>query len=171
MRNSTDTESASESSQEGRIDLCPHQGCGHTCCEFAEGNYIVLYPGEVQENLKARRSLAHLEIVDDDSGGHRAICKALDRSTCDGGYKPLDCASYPYFPTIDAQGNISAGLKGAKCPLASNQLHNHEAWVVERWVKLLDSMPILARWLGKVRLHGYNQRRLADRLGSVVYEE
>ena len=140
---------------QGKIGLCPHQGCGFTCCDFAAGNYIALYPGELDEAANQTLSIEHLEIWPDEIGGHRARCNATDCSTCDGGYKPLDCASYPYFPNVDSSGEIRADLKGAKCPLTKGQTITHRSWVRERWSGLASVRKEVRAWLQKVRLVGY----------------
>jgi len=141
--------------KEGLIGLCPHQGCGFTCCEFNQGNYIVLYPGELEATDAA--SLEHLEIIDDDYyGGARAICHAKDTGTCDCGYKPLDCATYPFFPAVGAKGGAMTGLlKGSKCPLQVAQITDHGRWVRQVWQELMTDQPEVAEWLYHVKLVGY----------------
>ena len=142
---------------DGRIPLCAHQSCGHTCCDFAEGNYIVLYPGEEMAARAAGKSLEHLEITPMAFGGHRAICHARDKAQCDGGYKPLDCASYPLFPTVATDGSIRAGLKGAKCPLRLGEIAKHQQWVVQQWLRLAAHRPQLLEWLRRLPLVGYER--------------
>lgn len=149
--------SVPRSRQLGVIDACQHAGCGHTCCEFAEGNYIVFYPGEVQAAIDSGQSLDHLEIAPLAIGGHRAICRAASKANCDGGYKPLDCASYPFFPTVDEGGEIAANLKGGKCPLRTSSLARHRKWVAVTWSKLRDLSPVVAQWIASIRLVGYRR--------------
>ena len=141
----------------GTIGLCPHQGCNHTCCDFANGNYIALYPGELALVHATKQSVTHLDVTPDGAGGHRAICRACDKATCDNGYKPLDCASYPLFPTVDHQGNIEAAQKGAKCPLRTEDLAEHRSWVIARWSLLQNTVPGLIEWLCGVRLVAYER--------------
>lgn len=141
---------------DGQIGLCPYQGCHFTCCDFAADNFIALYPGELEEAGREGKSVAHLYIVADAHGGNKAVCHAKDKSCCDGGYKPLDCASYPFFPTVnDRTGQIQVGLKGGKCPLQKDHLANHQRWVAQRWQRLLASVPGLRRWIRQTRLVGY----------------
>lgn len=150
-------------SENGQIELCPHQGCGFACCSFASENYIVLYPGELEEAQESGQSVGHLEIVSDDLGGHKAICRANETATCDGGYKPLDCKSYPFFPTIDEpSGQVQLGLKGQKCPLQEIHLAGHQKWVLGRWQSLIDSAPRMMDWIRKTRLVGYIRWPEAD---------
>jgi Fe-S-cluster containining protein len=143
--------------KEGQIGLCPHQGCGFTCCEFNQGNYIVLYPGELQEARAASASLQHLEIIDNDYyRGARAVCRARDTSTCDQGYKPLDCATYPFFPVVGVKGRVPIELlKGSKCPLQVSQIANHVQWAKRVWQELIAVKPEVADWLYDVKLVGY----------------
>lgn len=143
--------------QLGVIAQCEHAGCGHSCCEFAEGNYIVLYPGEVEAAYHAGKSLGHLQLMPSSGGGHRAICQAADKCTCDDGYKPLDCASYPFFPTIDDGDGVTADLKGQKCPLQVAALRRHRRWVVSAWSKLAAASPRIAEWIAGVKLIGYTR--------------
>lgn len=121
-------------SDEGKIPLCPHNGCGFRCCEFNQGNYIVLYPGELEAAQISGRSLTHLNVFDSDYfGGARATCHASDTSTCDNGYKPLDCATYPFFPVIGIKGEETMSLlKGSKCPIEASEIPYHKVWVYKR---------------------------------------
>ncbi|MCA9240990.1 MAG: hypothetical protein KDA37_12355 [Planctomycetales bacterium] len=141
----------------GVIPDCATAGCGRTCCEFAEGNYIALYPGEVEAASKSGQSLSHLELAPLPMGGHRAVCRATDKANCDRGYKPLDCASYPLFPTLDSSGALDATLKGAKCPLLAAALEPHRAWVVRYWNEVCQRFPAAQRWLAEVSLVGYQR--------------
>lgn len=141
----------------GKIELCPHQDCNHTCCDFAAGNFIALYPGELLKAESEAKSVKHLEIVPDGADGHRAICHASDKSSCDGGYKPLDCACYPLFPRVDSAGTITACLKGSKCPLSIADLNDHKTWVELQWTHLVDSVGGLSDWLRSVKLVGYEE--------------
>lgn len=149
-----------EVSHPGTISHCASAGCGYRCCDFSAGNYIVLYPGELAAARESDQSVEHLSISPDGCGGHRAVCRAVDTSICDGGYKPLDCASYPFFPTIDHEnGKVQTGLKGAKCPLLGLHLRNHARWVKQTWQTLVDHSPELARWITHTRLQAYTPWR------------
>jgi Ser/Thr protein kinase RdoA (MazF antagonist) len=137
----------------GLIEQCPSQGCGYRCCEFQQGNFIVLHPGEVDAARAAGESLDHLRITPDGHGGHRAICAARDTATCDGGHKPLDCRSYPYFPA--ARAGADAVIRGAKCPLLVEETEEHLGWVVWEWRRLARRDPRVAAWLPTVEMVGY----------------
>lgn len=142
---------------DGSIHLCPHKGCGFRCCEFNQGNYIVLYPGEIEQAQADGHSLAHLDIFDTDyHGGARATCHAANTATCDNGYKPLDCATYPFFPTVGAKGKTLQGLlKGSKCPIEADEIGYHNTWARAMWARLIAQNPAVAEWLRHVVLVGY----------------
>lgn len=141
---------------EGTIALCPFQSCGFRCCEFQQGNYIVMYPGELETAHALGESTAHLEVLDAYHGGHKMICKAGDTATCDRGYKPLDCQSYPFFPTVPADNeHIEVTLKGSKCPLTTALILDHRRWVGEMWNWLARLHPGVTNWLRQVKLVGY----------------
>lgn len=141
----------------GTISLCPKADCGFRCCEFQQGNYIVLHPGELAAAEAEGRSLDHLEVFQEERGGHRAICRAQRTADCDGGYKPLDCRSYPYFPLLDEDGSSISNwvLKGRKCPLVPHELDEHGKWMIEQWQALVDASPEVGRWLAGIALVGY----------------
>ena len=141
----------------GEITHCPHAQCGFKCCDFAQGNYIVMYPGELAAAQAAGRSTAHLEVADDGCGGHRAICRATDAATCDGGYKPLDCASYPLFPVVDSANSLAAVDKGEKCPLPAEALSVHLRWTLAQWELVIERDPEVVAWLRSARLVGYSR--------------
>src|SRR4029077_14157476 len=99
-------------STDGRLSSCATSGCGWRCCEFQQGNYIVLYPGELEEARAGGQSTAHLEITQADyHGGKKAVCKARDTAHCDGGFKPLDCVSYPFFPAPAGDGRLTSASR------------------------------------------------------------
>jgi len=139
----------------GTIDLCPHMGCQFTCCSFQQGNYIVLHPDELEQALRNGVSTSHLELIASYHGGYKAICTAKDTATCDNGFKPLDCRSYPYFPTV-TEGKIVANLKGQKCPLPISEISRHALYVQQEWTKVVSQQPAVLQWLDKVELVGYS---------------
>lgn len=139
----------------GKIAGCATSGCGFACCDFQQGNFIVLPPGELEEAKARGQSLGHLELSPLPYGGWRAVCHASDTASCDQGYKPMDCRSYPFFPTVDESGRLSIGLKGAKCPLEIAKIESHRLWVAQLWRQWIQRSPVIARWLSKVRLIGY----------------
>jgi hypothetical protein len=160
----------------GKIADCANSGCGWRCCQFMQGNYIVLYPGEVTAVRSRGESLDHLDIFDADyHGGSRATCHASDTARCDGGYKPLDCATYPFFPVIGEQSETETAepphgdpsvvaeqhaikwLFGQKCPLISGNLGAHLKFIQAVWQDLMQSDDRVAPWLRLVKLVGYQR--------------
>jgi len=141
-------------SEPGTIALCPHMGCGFTCCNFQQGNYIVLYPDELEAAIRSGASIKHLKLLENYHGGFKIVCSAINTATCDSGFKPLDCRSYPYFPTV-VDGKIVANLKGKKCPLPTSKTNEHTRYVQEEWEKIACQKPSVLTWLGKVELVGY----------------
>ncbi|MFA4995189.1 MAG: hypothetical protein WC521_07810 [Bdellovibrionales bacterium] len=158
----------------GKISGCAHTGCNRTCCEFKEGNYILLYPGELDEAYSSGKSTAHLSLIDGDyHGGQKAVCAAKNAADCDKGYKPLDCQSYPFFP---ASGNVDELIKGKKCPLQESQLETHAEIVKDAWRQVCERNPEVVDFLDNVELVGYTtpvrhqipaeaQKRVAARVG------
>jgi hypothetical protein len=144
--------------QQGQITTCATAGCGWRCCQFQQGNYIVLYPGELAAARAAGQPTAHLEITDPDyHGGQKAVCKARDTAICDGGFKPLDCVSYPFFPAPPGSGPVELLIKGRKCPLLAQHLRHHTAIIRAAWNAVIARNPSIRGWLNKVRLIGYTE--------------
>ena len=142
-------------SYDGKISVCPYQNCGFRCCKFNQDNYIVMYPGEVEEAVAAGKSLSHLQLTPY-HGGHKAICKAKNTASCDDGYKPLDCRCYPFFPKIAKEKlSLLSVIKGGKCPLQKRHLFEHKNWVKRLWRNLKKRNSKVIEWLEKVRLIGY----------------
>jgi hypothetical protein len=150
-------------SGEGLIGSCGTSGCWNTlgesrCCEFQQGNYIVLYPGELEDAHAAGQSTAHLKMIDDDyHGGKKAVCQAKCTATCDGGFKPLDCVSYPFFPAPPGADEVDLLIKGKKCPLQAEHLRAHAELVREIWNEAGARNPAITAWLNKVELVGYSE--------------
>lgn len=136
---------------------CPHNGCAFKCCTFDQGNFIVIHPGEFEAAQARGEHHNHLELIDSDIlGGHRVVCRATDCATCDGGMKPLDCASYPLFPTAESlTDDLAPVIKGAKCPLPDEALHHHWTRIRARWREAAEGQPIVLEWLRRVKLVGY----------------
>ena len=136
--------------QSGTIPLCPHKGCAFKCCDFHQMVHILLAPGELEQARARGQSLAHLEILDASfHGGVRVRCRAKNTATCDGGYKPLDCVSYPFFPefTSSTNGKTLTLVKGGGCPLATHDIPAHQRFVEQLWQDLLDKNPAIAPWI------------------------
>lgn len=148
---------------EGIIAGCSTSRCWEKlgksrCCDFQQGNYIVLYPGELEEAQAAGQSVAHLSITDADyHGGKKAVCIAQCTATCDNGFKPLDCKSYPYFPAPPVIDEVDFVMKGSKCPLQERHLAQHRYDVQMEWENLIEKKPEVGDWLNKVELVGYDK--------------
>lgn len=152
------------SKQAGLIPLCPHAGCAYRCCDFQQGNYIATYPGELERAQAGGASIKHLKVLSkDEHGGERVKCTARDTETCDGGYKPLDCASYPFFPaSLDDKGRVTALIKGKKCPLVAADVRSHMEWVTEEWERLVRAQPVVGDWLEGVTMVDYGNVQIAE---------
>lgn len=174
----TKKQDTDRSRESGKIADCANSGCNWRCCQFMQGNYIVLYPGEVAAAKGRGESLHHLDIFDDDyHGGSRATCFASDTASCDSGYKPLDCATYPFFPVIGEQSdteaieptggdaNVAAEQRvikwdfGQKCPLNPEELITHLDLMRAAWQDRMRADHRVAPWLRLVRLVGYKRHQ------------
>jgi hypothetical protein len=137
---------------DGKLALCPYSGCKYRCCDSKQVGYIYMYPGEVEEARQRGESVEHLEVIDPDfHGGRKVKCRANETKTCDHGYKPLDCSSYPFFPrphsgATDSLTSISLS-KGSACPLMSEDLVGHAKFVSDAWLALMRRTPQTADWL------------------------
>lgn len=141
---------------EGKIAACRGTGCSFTCCNFQRGNFIALYPGELEAARASGLNVGHLAIEGEIESGQRVRCVAGDTSTCDNGYKPLDCASYPFFPSVVSEsGAVISVVKGQKCPLLPTQISAHRRWVERIWAELISAVPGVRKWLSQVQLVGY----------------
>lgn len=148
---------------DGIISDCSTSGCWRKlgerrCCDFQQGNFIVLYPGELDRARSEGQSTSHLKVLDADyHGGQKVACAARNTVTCDNGFKPLDCQSYPFFPAPPDRGDVSLLVKGQKCPLQAEHLADHAATVQEAWNNVIDIDPTIRQWLNKVELVGYTE--------------
>ena len=144
---------------DGTISSCANSGCDKTlgfrrCCDFQQGNYIVLHPGELAEAARQGLPVAHLRIVDADyHGGQKAVCAAHNSATCDGGLKPFDCKAYPLFPAGSENGDFF--IKGSKCPLQPVHLAAHADAIRAMWQAIVSRNPEAAAWLDRVEMVGY----------------
>lgn len=135
--------------EEGHIPLCPHNNCAFRCCDYKQAGAIVLHPGELEQAIASHRSVGHLQIVNEDYyGGKKVLCKARDTSTCDNGYKPTDCLSYPFFP-LPPRSHADTRIRlamGEACPLAAASITAHSEYVQNLW-KTLTGNSVIAEWL------------------------
>ncbi|MDD2760206.1 MAG: hypothetical protein PHH11_07915 [Methylomonas sp.] len=102
--------------EDGVLTACTNrQGlCGYACCQFGEGNWIMLLPGEYELALQQGLKMDHLDC----ENKQHAVC----RSPCQtGDLKPIDCAWYPLFPANrDATKFLVADHR--KCPIPNREL-------------------------------------------------
>lgn len=139
----------------GRISLCAEKGCNFKCCNFDAGNYIMLFPGELETALKNKKSIAHLTILEQDKYmGHKAICNASQKQNCDNGYKPIDCMFYPLFPNVIKENKVGF-LKGIKCPLELDEIYSHISYVSNEIKNNIFFDQNTQEWLRNVKLVGY----------------
>ncbi|CAM1342411.1 hypothetical protein [Tenacibaculum amylolyticum] len=143
---------------DGVIKSCSTANCSYKCCDFNQGNYIVLFPNELAYAKKNKFSIAHLRIIEKiDDHSFKVICNAKNRVNCDNGYKPTDCKIYPIFPVV----NDKYILKGEKCPLTTSHIEKH----IENSKKHIKNLPYiqfkeLNKWLQHIKLVGYKLIKL-----------
>ena len=145
--------------KKGSISHCKYTNCRFACCDFQQGNFIGMYPSEWEFATGEGFLTNHLKTIEKDRfGGRKVVCQAKDCSTCDQGYKPVDCQSYPLFPErVDEDGSIAVLQKGEKCPLVSIQLESHSNWVKEKWAKLSKENPQIEPWIQAINFIGYTR--------------
>lgn len=143
----------------GTIPICPHKSCAYRCCDFQQAGSILLYPGEVENAQADGHSLDHLQVLDSSYyGGVEVKCRAKNTATCDNGYKPLDCASYPLFPLPSygsAEGSSISRLmitKASGCPIQGHEITGHRAYVQDLWQRIIAAQPEVEAWLSLVWL-------------------
>ena len=118
----------------------------------------MVYPGELDRARAEGLSTEHLIIIDGDyHGGQKVACSASNTASCDNGYKPLDCQSYPFFPAPPRHGDVDLLVKGEKCPLQVEHLAAHAATVQDAWNDLIELDPTIREWLNRVELIGYTE--------------
>lgn len=151
----------------GQIDSCTEGSiiCHYRCCDqgkpsddnFDPEGSILIHPGELQE-LGTDRS-KHILLQDEDfHGGRLGRCDGehFDQSSCDPSrnFKPLDCVSYPFAPTIKG-GDVTLSIDTERCPLSLSALDEHALAVRELWRDVIASNPLVANWIEQLRLEGY----------------
>ncbi|NVO03153.1 MAG: hypothetical protein HXX09_10690 [Bacteroidetes bacterium] len=144
----------------GKISLCAEKNCKFICCNFDSGNYILLFPGELDKAINSNISISHLQILEEDSfGGHKAVCNAKQKHNCDNGYKPLDCKFYPLFP-IEIIGDNFFLHKGIKCPLKISEIANQNSFVYNETENIIIKNEKFSKWLKNVKFVGYEKVKI-----------
>ena len=145
-------------SDEGQITSMRHCRLRLALLRIPAGQLHRALSGRARGRQAGGQSTAHLKIIDADyHGGKKAICQAECTATCDGGFKPLDCASYPFFPAPPGADEVDLLIKGRKCPLQAGHLWAHAALVRELWNEAAATNPEITAWLNKVELVGYRE--------------
>jgi len=144
----------------GKISTCAEMNCNFKCCDFDQGNYILLFPGELDEAIQNNQSILHLKILEkDEMNGHKVICTATQKHNCDNGYKPLDCRFYPLFPKEITSDKIIV-QKGLKCPLDSINIENHVSFVFNETKRISAKNHLIFDWLNNATMVGYFTQEL-----------
>lgn len=111
--------------EKGLIRACENSGCGWKCCSFGSDGHIVILPHELDGH---QEEISHLQIIDDDYfGGKKAKCFARDCKSCDNGYKPIMCRTYPLWVKSVKKSFV---FRSGKCPLKNEQLTKHKEFVL-----------------------------------------
>ena len=111
--------------EKGLIRACENSGCGWKCCSFGSDGHIVILPHELDRH---QEEISHLRNIDDDYfGGKKAKCFARDCKSCDNGYKPIMCRTYPLWVKSVKKSFV---FRSGKCPLKNEQLTKHKELVL-----------------------------------------
>jgi hypothetical protein len=109
----------------GLIRACENSGCGWKCCSFGSDGHIVILPHEFAGH---EQEISHLQIIDNDYfGGKKVKCIAKNCKSCDNGYKPIMCRTYPLWIKSVNKGFV---FRSGKCPLKNEQLTKHKEFVL-----------------------------------------
>ena len=119
----------------GLIEACKSANCGWKCCSFGSVGHIVILPHEFDGH---EQEISHLRIIDDDYfGGKKAKCIAKDCKSCDNGYKPVMCRTYPLWVKSVNKGFV---FRSKKCPLSNEQLANHKEFTLSLFRDFRNSL-------------------------------
>lgn len=154
----------------GKLTSCASKSleCCYRCCDQdgrpqAESdiniqNYILMYPGEYEEN---DTRCHHLESICNFAGGVLARCRGedFDQSSCnpEQNYKPLDCRSYPFFPCYSHKEQLGL-VVDKRCPLYIDedpQMCRHSEVVLNEWQKVVADRSEVGLWIARISLKGY----------------
>ena len=107
--------------EKGLIKACKSAACGWKCCSFGSDGHIVILPHEFDGH---EQEISHLQIIDDDYfGGKKVKCVAKDCKSCDNGYKPIMCRTYPLWVKSVKKRFV---FRSGKCPLKNERLDSHK---------------------------------------------
>lgn len=143
--------------------------CGYHCCHQQlpkEGppvadESILLFPGERELALEQGESAGHIEVTGTHpAGGDFGYCNPhrIDQRQChpSRNFKPLDCRSYPLFPTI-RDGRLAL-LIDTRCPLSARdpaRLKPHAQLILASWQREVERNPAVGHWLASLELPTY----------------
>lgn len=138
--------------------------CHFRCCDqsleknesISPENSILLFPGEY-ESVSEKINKNHIEIRANFFGGFLGFCNpnVLNQKACslNNNFKPLDCSSYPFFPTI-VNGNLELTADIKRCPICLDELVNHYFKIKKLWENLSKDKKI-REWIKNIKLNGY----------------
>ena len=153
--------------EKGLIRACENSGCGWKCCSFGSDGHIVILPHELDGH---QEEISHLQIIDDDYfGGKKVKCFARDCKSCDNGYKPIMCRTYPLWVKSVKKGFV---FRSGKCPLKNEQLTKHKAFVLyvfDNYRKTLLPKTDIDVFLSKAWIDRYEPLFPTQR-GSIEYK-
>lgn len=151
----------------GLIRACKNSGCGWKCCSFGSGGHIVILPHELDGY---EDEISHLHIIDNDYfGGKKVKCIAKDCKSCDNGYKPIMCRTYPLWVKSVKKGFV---FRSGKCPLKNEQLAKHEEFalsIFRNYRKVLLPENDIDEFLSKAWIDRY-EPLYPTRTGCIEYE-
>ncbi|WP_130893089.1 GNAT family N-acetyltransferase [Paraprevotella xylaniphila] len=137
----------------GLIRACEKSDCGWKCCSFGSDGHIVILPYEFNGH---EQEISHLRIIDNDYfGGKKVKCIAKDCKSCDNGYKPIMCRTYPLWVKSVKKGFV---FRSGKCPLKNEQLTKHKEFVLgifDNYRKALLSQTDVDAFLSKAWIDRY----------------
>lgn len=114
------------------------------CCQDNDTSFsIMMYPGEYENTTLPKD---HIHVIGENYGATIGKCmySIEERKKCDGieRFKPLDCFSYPFFPTIK-NGRLQLLVDKTRCPLpVCCNLDNHYNNVYNIWNELIKNRRI-----------------------------
>lgn len=151
----------------GLIRACENSGCGWKCCSFGSDGHIVILPHELDGYEK---EISHLHIIDDNYfGGKKVKCIARDCKSCDNGYKPIMCRTYPLWVKSVKKGFV---FRSGKCPLKNEQLTKHKEFVLDifdNYRKVLSPKVDIDVFLSKAWIDRY-EPLFPTHKGSIEYK-
>ena len=130
-----------------KIEACFNMGsiCGFKCCNHTHNkhsHFIMMYPGEYDSSQLPK---VHIEILEERYGAliGRCLHSISERKDCDGNnkFKPLDCYSYPFFPSIK-NGQLILKVDSVRCPLSRENIQTHYWQVMKVWQELIKDNKI-----------------------------